>query len=205
MNTNRPGPLVHAGTFMLSVAMILTLSRAASLLLPVDFYFTFESLFSDRTPRQLLIALIMKMGAPLLVGAIYGLYLYRKAVRSERSHRPFSRTARRLRMQWMPTLFMAGFSAALLSAWPMIVYWDIMANPLVAHLKMAFYLLYLVYMIAFGYVSVFGLLGAIYLREQFDGLPEGRKAVTAGELSRVGALWLLSSGLASGAMSVLTK
>lgn len=190
---------------MLAVTVILTLSRVASLLVPVDFYFTFESLFSDRTPRQLLIALITKMAAPLLVGAIFGLWLYHKAVRGVHSHLSFSRTARRLRMQWMPTLFMAGFSAALLSAWPMIVYWDIMANPIVVHLKMVFYLLYLVYMVSFGYVSIFGLLGAIYLREQFEGLPEGRKAVTTGELSRVGALWLLSSGLASSAMSLLTK
>jgi hypothetical protein len=205
MNTNSPGSLINAAGFVLATFLILALSRVFSLLIPVDFYFTFESLFSDRSPRVVVLSLVTKMAAPLLVGGAFGFRFYRQSVRGAHMRRPFSRMVRRLKTQWSPTLFLAGFCSALLSAWPMIVYWDILANPAIAHLKPAFFLLYLVYMGAFGYVALLGLLGAIYLLEHFDGLPKDRKAVTTGELSRVGLLWLFSSGLASSAMGLITK
>lgn len=204
MDTNRPGFLLHGPSTVLTVCLVVSLSRIFSLLIPVDFYFTFESLFADRTPRMLLISLLTKMAAPLLVGTGFGVFLHHRSMRGSRARLPFTRMARRLKTQWMPTLFLAGFCSALFSAWPMIVYWDIMANPEINHLKSLFFLLYLVYMVAFGYVAVLGLLGAIFVLEHLDGQAKG-KAVSVGELSRVGLLWLLSSGLASSAMGILTK
>ena len=75
----------------------------------------------------------------------------------------------------------------------MIVYWDLLANPESAHLKALFFMLYLIYMFAFGYVALLGLLATIFVREQTAAGPENRKVVSIGELSRVGALWLLHS------------
>ena len=34
----------------------------------------------------------------------------------------------RLRQRWSPSIFIGAFSAAFISAWPMIVYWDLLAN-----------------------------------------------------------------------------
>ncbi|WP_338663008.1 hypothetical protein VQH23_23065 [Pararoseomonas sp. SCSIO 73927] len=205
MNTNRPGLCVRAIDFAVVVAATMVLSRLISLLLPVDYYFTFESLFSDRSPRLIMVSLITKMAAPLLAGAACGVLLYGRSVRAANARLPFRRFARRLKAQWVPTLFLAGFATAFLSAWPMVVYWDLLANPTIAHLKPAFFLLYLIYMVAFGYVALCGLLGSIFLCEHFEGSEKGSRTVSSGELSRVGALWLLSSGAASSALELLSK
>jgi hypothetical protein len=102
-------------------------------------------------------------------------------------------------------MFIAGFSAALLSAWPMIVYWDLLTNPDVAELKLLFFGLYIVYMFAFGYICLFGFLAALAVNEHLDGKPEAEKAVSIAELSHVGLLWLGSSGIASAALKMITK
>ena len=80
----------------------------------------------------------------------------------------------------------------------MMVYWDLLANPEVTHLKVLFFLLYLMYMFAFGYVAMFGLLAAVFVREHMEIDPENKskKIVSVDELSRVGAIWLLNTGMA---------
>jgi hypothetical protein len=94
---------------------------------------------------------------------------------------------------------------AFLTAWPIIVYWDLLSNPVVAHLKPIFFVLYVLYMFGYGYMALLGFLGTIFLREQL-GRPDGeKKLVSLPELSRVGVLWILNSGIASAAMEVITK
>jgi hypothetical protein len=103
-------------------------------------------------------------------------------------------------------MFLAGFFAAFLSAWPIIVYWDLLANPEVAHLKAIFFALYVLYMFGFGYVTLFGFLGALFVNEYLEGGKyETAKLVSVAELSRVGMLWILSSGIASATMKMITK
>ena len=101
----------------------------------------------------------------------------------------------------------SAFSAAFISAWPMIVYWDLLANPEVAHLKALFFAMYLIYMFAFGYVALLGLLAAVFAREHMraDSEDGQKRVVSVGELSRVGALWLLHSGIASVVLDTITK
>ncbi len=70
---------------------------------------------------------------------------------------------------------------------------------------MVFFALYLIYMFAFGYVALLGLLAAIFVREQLRADLDSKKVVSAGELTRVGALWLLHSGIASVALDAITK
>ncbi|UUX95093.1 hypothetical protein [Aquabacterium sp. J223] len=194
------GPL-----FVAAVFAVLVLSRLLALALPTDFYFTFQSLFSDREPRHMLLSLFGKMAAPFLCGLLAGVLCLARWRRLHGAQAgPRSAFARRVRTVWAPTLFAAGVLAAFLSAWPAMVYWDLMANPEVAHLKPAFFVLYAIYMLSFGYVSLLGLLTAIFLREHVGGADAGEGSVSRRELSRVGALWLLNSGLASAAMKLLT-
>lgn len=200
-----PFAQLHAPLFAVVVFGTLALSRLLSLVIPTDFYFTFQSLFSDRSPQNLLWSALGKTAAPLVVGLAAGLWCtLRWRPGSGRPEGPRPGFVRRVRGQFGPTLFAAGFFAALLSAWPAMVYWDLMANPAVAHLKPVFFGLYVLYMLGFGYVSLLGLLLAIYLHEHWQGGPPGTASVSMKELSRVGALWLFNSGLAATAMKLLT-
>jgi len=194
--------ILDARLYVVSVFAILIGGRLLSLALPTEFYFTFQSLFSDRTAQNHAVALFSKMLAPAGYGFAAGWLFYSRARRTQKSFLPFGR---RLRLQWSPTMFIAGISAALLSAWPMIVYWDLLTNPDVAALKLIFFVLYLVYMFAFGYVCLFGFLAALAVNDQLDGKTGTGKVVSFAELSRVGALWVSTSGIASTALKFITR
>ena len=85
------------------------------------------------------------------------------------------------------------------------MYWDFLSNPEVMHLKPIFLILYVLYMLGYGYMALLGALSAVFFSEYMGGRRDGANLVSVAELSRVGALWLLNSGLASAAMEVITK
>src|SRR5712691_3716049 len=134
MKFGRPRFLVDARLLVASVFCILSVGRVLSLIIPSEFYFTFQSLFTDRTSQNLVLALLGKMTAPLASGFAFGWFIYTRALAavSPTSTRAlaavsptsaFSGFARRLKLQWSPTMFLSGFFAAFLSTWPIIVYW----------------------------------------------------------------------------------
>lgn len=197
--------LLDAILFVTALFGILVVGRVISLIVPLEYYFTFQSLFTDRSPQNLAFALVGKMMAPLLAGFACGLLVYVRARLAISPAKTFVGFARRLRSQWSPTVFLGGFFAAFISAWPMILYWDLLANPEVAHLKAIFLLLYVLYMMSYGYVTLLGFLGAIFIRERMSATNKSTVLVSVAELTRVGALWLLTSGVASSAMDAITK
>lgn len=203
MKFGRPRVVLDAVVWVATAFGVLATSRLLAVVIPSEFYFTFQSLFSDRPAQNMVLAVLGKMAAPLVVGALVGWIVLRAAREAPGVSRKAS-FARRLRERWSPAVFLGCFFAAFVSAWPMIVYWDLLANPELVHLKPVFLLLYLLYMFAYGYVGLLGLLGAIFLREHMTGRPAGAKSVSVGELSRVGALWLLNSGIASLALEAIT-
>lgn len=204
MRIGRPRIVMDGLLWISTTFAVLVGSRLLSLAIPSEYYFTFQSLFSDRPSQKMVIAVLGKMFAPALVGFIAG-WLLDAATRQSDAVNRHASLARRLRQRWSPSVFLGAFFAAFISAWPMIVYWDLLANPEVAHLKMVFFALYLIYMFAFGYVALLGLLAAVFVREQLRADPEAKKVVSASELSRVGALWLLHSGIASVVLDAITK
>jgi hypothetical protein len=205
MKFGRPRFLVDARLLVASIFCILSVGRVLSLIIPSEFYFTFQSLFTDRTSQNLVLALLGKMMAPLASGFAFGWFIYTSALSTVSPTKAFSSFARRLKLQWSPTLFLSGFFAAFLSAWPIIVYWDLLSNPEVGHLKPIFLILYLLYMFGYGYIALFGFLGAVFIKEHLEGRRGSAKLVSMAELSRVGSLWVLNSGLASAAMEIITK
>lgn len=203
MRVGRPGITMDAMLWVSTTFAVLVVARLLSLSIPSEYYFSFQSLFSDRPSQKIVLAVLGKMLAPFFVGLVAGWVLDAMARQPGRVSRNAT-LARRLRQRWSPSIFIGAFSAAFISAWPMIVYWDLLANPEVANLKAVFFVLYLVYMLAYGYVALLGLLTAIFLREQMAA-GEGRRTVSVAELSRVGAMWLLHSGVASVALDAITK
>jgi len=204
MRIGRPRVTMDSMLWVSTTFAVLVGSRLLSLAIPSEYYFTFQALFSDRPSQKMVLSVLGKMLSPFLVGFVAGWLLDRVTRQSEGINRRAT-LARRLRQRWSPSVFLGAFSAAFISAWPMIVYWDLLANPEVAHLKALFFLLYLIYMLAFGYVALLGLLAAIFIREHMVADPGIRKIVSGGELSRVGALWLLHSGIASAVLEAITK
>jgi hypothetical protein len=203
MRVGRLDITMNAMLWVSTTFAVLVLARLLSLAIPSEYYFSFQSLFSDRPSQKIVLAVLGKMLAPFVVGLVAGWMLDTTSRLPGRVSR-HATLARRLRQRWSPSIFIGAFSAAFISAWPMIVYWDLLANPEVANLKALFFVLYLVYMLAYGYVALLGLLAAIFLREHMAA-GEDRKTVSVGELSRVGALWLLHSGVASVALDAITK
>jgi hypothetical protein len=206
MRIGRPRVTMDAILWVSMTFAVLAASRLFSLVVPSEYYFTFQSLFSDRPSQRMVVSVLGQMLAPFAVGFAAGWLLDVMARNGPGVHRDAT-LARRLRRRWTPSVFIGGFSAAFVSAWPMIVYWDLLANPEVAHLKAVFFALYVVYMLAFGYVALLGLLCAIFVREHLATGPGStkRQIVSVGELSRVGAIWLLHSGLASAVLEHITK
>ena len=204
MRVGQPRITMDAVLWVSTTFAVLVVSRALSLAIPSEYYFSFQALFSDRPSQKIVLAVLGKMLGPFLVGLAVGWYLDSSTRRDERISRHATQ-ARRLRYRWSPTVFLAAFSAAFVSAWPMIVYWDLLANPEVMQLKALFFVLYLIYMLAFGYVALLGLLAAVFVREHMSARDEAARAVSVRELSRVGALWVLHSGVASVVLEAITK
>lgn len=197
--------ILDARLFVAGVFCMLVVARVISLMVPSEFYFTFQSLFADRTPQNFVVALAGKMLAPFVSGFVFGWAIYRHTLSRHNGPKAFASRRRRLQLQWSPTMFLAGVFGAFLSAWPIIVYWDLLGNPEVAHLKLLFFGMYLIYMFAYGYIMLFGFLSALFVNENLDRTAKETKLVSIPELSRVGVLWLLSSGIASGAIKLMTK
>ena len=197
--------ILDAKLFTVLVFLILVSGRAIALVVPQDYYFTFQSLFSDRTGQDIVVSLLGKMLAPALCGALVGTWLYSRATRSAIRAPGTLGLRRRVGQIWSPTVLASGFFASFLSAWPNIAYWDLVSNPAVASLKGVFFLMYLLYMAAFGYVTLLGLLGAIYMSEQVSGVADARRIVGLNELGRVGALWIINSGIASSVLKYITQ
>lgn len=195
--------VLDARLFVTVTFAILALGRLAALVMPSEVYFTFQSLFSDRPGPNIVLAMLVKMLPPLLSGAAAGFVLF--SVRQRQGANLFVvGLARKLRCMWGPTVLAAGFFASFLSAWPNIAYWDLVSDPSVASFKVLFFVMYLLYMVSFGYVALMGLLAMVYWRERFAATGAGQTIVSAGELGRVGALWLLNSSVASAVLKYVT-
>ena len=128
MRLGRSRLLLDAILFVTVIFGILVVGRVISLMVPLEYYFTFQSLFTDRSPQNLALALFGKMLAPLLTGFGCGLLAYVSARHAVTPGKTFVGFARRLRLQWSPTVFLGGYFAAFISAWPMILYWDLLIS-----------------------------------------------------------------------------
>lgn len=112
---------------------------------------------------------------------------------------------RRLRCIWAPSVFSGSFFAALISAWPMILHWDLLSQPELAPYKGIFFLLYAFYMLAFGFVATFGLFASIALLERFRRPDAMARLIHLKDLTSSGALWVVNSGIATFVLDRLGK
>ena len=99
-----------------------------------------------------------------------------------------------------------GFFSALLMAWPFIVYWDVLMQPDMQHLKLAFLFVYFLYFLSYSYFSNLGVnLARLVLRrylstEQINDVSE---RVAWLETIRISVLGIITSSIATYVASLL--
>lgn len=190
---------INPAGLALGIAGVVLLTRAASFLTPYKLYFSFSSFLLDRGAPLRWEALAIKLLIPCLVGFLL-FYAPFKWFESTRGRRFSFRKVRYLGAQVDATARASGFFAALLLAWPFIVYWDVLMHPQVQHLRLPFFLIYFLYALSFAYFAGLGVhLGRLALR---NSLPtrDVESALTAtrwAEALRTSLVGLVTSAIAT--------
>lgn len=145
-------PFAFAG----GVFGIVLLTKVASFLTPYQLYFSFSSFLYSHRGVFRWEALALKLLVPCVTGFLlfYIPFQWMKMVKG--SAISYKTLYRYLARQCDLTARSVGFFSSLLLAWPFIVYWDILMQPDLQHLKFPFLIVYLLYFISFGYFSGLG-------------------------------------------------
>lgn len=185
--------------FIFVVGWTIALTKLTSYLAPFDLYFTFSSFVfgvGHVRPEALAIKLLIPISAGFLA-----FYL------PARFPSLFARSGKALRRLWLylsfeaaRSAYAAAFFAAIVLAWPVISYWDLLAVPEVRAYRVSFLFIYGLYGLAFGYFASSGVaLAKLMLRGRISThLSTGTEDVTpAFELMKGGLLGASTSALAT--------
>jgi hypothetical protein len=197
---------INPYAFACGVSFIIFFTKISSYLTPYKLYFSFSSfLYSNREIFRWE-SLTIKLFVPCLVGFLlfYIPFQWMKFTRgSSINHRSIYRY---LRFQSDLTANAAGFFSALLMAWPFIVYWDVLMQPDMQHLKPTFLFIYFLYFMSYSYFSGLGVnLARLALRRylpmrQINGVTE---RVAWLETIRTSVLGIITSSIATYVASLL--
>jgi hypothetical protein len=152
--------------FTLGIFATLMLTKLASYLTPYKLYFSFTSMLYDDRAAFKWEALIIKLAIPCIVGFCLFYLPHRWMVWTRDGSRSYRRIFRYLAREARLTAMATGFFTALLSAWPFIVYWDVLQRPDLIDRRLPFLFVYLLYFIAYAYFTGFGVsLAQLVLRQ----------------------------------------
>jgi hypothetical protein len=190
----------NAYSFACGVAAIVFLTKAASFLTPYKLYFTFSSFLYGDTNVFRWESLAIKLAIPCFVGFCQYFLPFHWMLITDGSKLSYRVLYRYLSRQATLTARLTGFFGALLMAWPIIVYWDIVVVPDRIGLKLPFLFVYGLYFIAYAYFADLGVeLARLTLRSR---LPRAETAGVAGRLSglesiRKSLMGVITSGIAT--------
>lgn len=186
--------------FVGGVFATVLLTKLASYLTPYKLYFSFSSFMYSENSVFRWESLTIKLAIPSLVGFLL-FYLPFKWMQMTRGSRVNYRNIYRyLAQQAALTARAAGFFAALLLAWPFIVFWDVLQVPILQHLQFQFVCVYFLYFVSFSYFAGLGVdLAKLLLHEQ---LPQPATQAVAGNLAwletvRTSLMGIVTSGIAT--------
>jgi hypothetical protein len=192
----------------LGIFATLLLTKLASYLTPYKLYFSFTSMLYDDRASFRWEALIIKLTIPCIVGFCLFYLPHRWMVWTRDGSSSFRRIFRYLAREARLTAMAVGFYAALLSAWPFIVYWDVLQRPDLIERRLPFLFVYLLYFIAYSYFTGFGVsLAQLVLRDHLTrnmnaSLPQ---RVAWFEAIRTSFVGLVTSGIATYLASGLSQ
>jgi hypothetical protein len=191
---------VNLAGFVGGVFATVFLTKAASYLTPYKLYFSFSSFLYGTRSIFRWEALTIKLLIPVIVGFLLfvGPFYWMLATQgSAFSVRTFYRY---LAQQSDLTARSVGFFAALLMAWPFIVYWDILMEPTMIGFRFPFLCVYLLYFVSYAYFAGLGVsLGRLVVR---DRLPKQATENLGGRLAwleavRTSFIGIVTSGIAT--------
>ncbi len=191
---------VNAYSFACGVAAIVFLTKAASFLTPYKLYFTFSSFLYGDTSVFRWESLATKLAIPCFVGFCQYFLPFHWMLMTDGSKVSYRVLYRYLSRQATLTARLTGFFGALLMAWPIIVYWDIVVVPDRIGLKLPFLFVYGLYFIAYAYFADLGIeLARLTLRSR---LPLAETVGTTGRLRglesiRKSLMGVITSGVAT--------
>jgi hypothetical protein len=200
--SHRARPRSSVNVFALGggILAVVALTRLASYLTPYKLYFSFSSfLYSDRSLFRGE-ALAIKLMIPVVTGFLLFYLPFQWMVATRGSRVSYVALYRYLSRDSELSARTVGFLSALLLAWPFIVFWDVLMQPNMQDLRLAFVFVYFLYFVSYSYFAGLGVsLARLALRRR---LPDKVSQNAAGKLAWVDAvrtsfLGLVTSGIAT--------
>jgi hypothetical protein len=183
--------------------LILAISQMLSHLVPINMYFSFRSFLFAEEGQYRYLALAIKLAVPFVSGFLMTLILtWRQSLSFEGKLQFYAD----VRNTYPLSLFSAGFFSALLQAWPLVLYWEVFADPRLFEYKLYFLIAYGMYFVSFGYLALSGgLLCLVVLeRGKLDVYFPGRETfIKFGSVARNGVLGFVASGLGTSIIELL--
>ncbi len=184
----------------------LMLTKAASYLTPYKLYFSFSSFLYSHRSLYRWEALTLKLLIPCIVGFLLFYLPFQWMRITGGSARGYRVIYRYLARQADLTARTVGFFSALLLAWPFIVYWDVLMQPVLQHLQFSFLCIYFIYFVSFAYFAALGVqLARLALRRH---LPLAATTEAGGRLAwlesvRTSFMGIVTSAIATYFASIL--
>jgi hypothetical protein len=142
--------------FVAAILANLAAVRMQAFILPDSLYFSFSAFLFDNRDLDKPVAIAVKLAIPAVVSFL-SVYLIANAQKARlKSLGDSGGLDRVLADQVAITLAFAAFAAAFLLAWPYILLWDILVDPLLHRHRILFLLAYLAYFTAYAYFAVAG-------------------------------------------------
>lgn len=199
---------VNLPGFVGGVFATVFLTKAASYLTPYKLYFSFSSFMYSENGAFRWESLTIKLAIPCLVGFLLFYLPFKWMQVTKGSRINYRNIYRYLAQQAALTARTAGFFAALLLAWPFIVFWDVLQQPVLHHLQFQYACVYFLYFVSFSYFAGLGIdLAKLLLREQ---LPQPATHDVAGNLAwletvRTSFMGIVTSGIATYFAAILGR
>jgi hypothetical protein len=197
---------INPYAFTGGVFAVVVLTKVTSYLTPYKLYFSFSSFLYSHRSLFRWEAFTLKLLVPCVVGFLL-FYLPFQWLRLTRGNRINYRTIYRyLALQANLTARAVGFFASLLLAWPFIVYWDVLMNPVLQPLQFPFLCVYFLYFMSYSYFAQLGvdlarLTLRVHLPQPATHNPEGHLAWL--EAVRTSFMGIVTSAIATYAASAL--
>jgi hypothetical protein len=150
------GQRLDASAFTASVFGVVILHKLASFLTPYQLYFSFSSFLYNQTGILRWQALLVKLALPTLFAFVFYVAAFRFLLMVRSYGRSSEGPEAFLRQAAEPSLKMGALFAAILLAWPFLVYWDLLIEPTLRDRRLVFTAAYLMYFAAYYFFAGFG-------------------------------------------------
>jgi hypothetical protein len=156
--------------FSITVFGLVCLNKLTSFLTPYKLYFSFSSFLYNDSAVFKWQSLLIKLALPVVFAYSFYTVSARILLLSQRYGRSADQMISFLRYSADMSVKMGTMFAAILLAWPFLVYWDVLIDPTIRVHRFAFYVSYLLYFSSYYFLAGFGLqLAKLYIARTSRG------------------------------------